>query len=292
MDKRTQNFISVLSLMAVIVIGIVLLPFGNRGNMIEYYCSPNSVFFWINLSKTNYCGLIIVFAHILIATIIFMICYGLWLKIQISIINHRINIIPVNKVNSHVNEEWVRGFSFGIGLEIQNNNYFDIVQCSVTLESIQPVFIQNGKLVCLKEKWLEDIGSSVNKKLRFTDSTCETSISGKSKEKTIVVAHNVNVKKITKKGEKETLSKDNFKHFQFTFCNSKTGGGSITGLYRVKVRVDGKADGNEIKKRFDGYIYSFMDNSLQHSSNDCIYWAENPLRDKKIINDSLVARVH
>jgi hypothetical protein len=210
-----------------------------------------------------------------------------------------LQLIAVNKIETTFAQESVTGFSLGVGIEIHNENNYEISECFGTLESIQEVSIKDNRLDCKQRHWLNNLGLTASRKLRwanqnFGNTNCKISLPAKSKENKILVAEILNLGKIVKKGKKQDVVFDDSLYFHFAFCESNPRAWQGPGLYNVRVRINGKVLGkqnmSDVIGYFEGYIYSYIEKNSPTATTWNVYWSEKPLENQKIIKDPRVLR--
>ncbi len=200
-----------------------------------------------------------------------------------------LEIIPVNNIDTHIKYRSFQGWSWTVGVKVHNENTYDINECFGTLETLQRVYIERGILV-YGGHWLFNMGLDVSKKLRWTsgeDTTCKISIPAKSKETVLMVSSIIHVAEVEKNGKAIKVKDRKMKKYViFNFCETypKTFHGS--GLFKVKIRINGKVFGKaDIIEYFEGYVYSYMTED-EHN----IYWSKDPLQNQSILKDPRVLR--
>ena len=129
--------------------------------------------------------------------------------------------------------DYIYGRSVDVArLTVYNDEETEITNCYATLELATNLYGGDMTPVNIVKKdrlrWVEE---------KYTTDDCKISIAPKS-EVQISVANNLN-------------------NFHFTFCKpSAPLGQDITGIYIIRIRIDGKWRGNDIKPQFfDGYLY-------------------------------------
>lgn len=257
------------------------------------YARENTViYFWECTSSVRECNLMMGTIFFFIVAIVVMIIFSfrdIWHFVTNQFFKkNTITLIPINNINVSSVSNIPFSLSSAVGIEIHNNNLFEVSECTATLESLQRVFIEKGKIKLDGKGWSK-LGIGTKKELRWIDkdfngSNCKVLIKPNSKENTILIAGIFNRVKIEKK--KKSTNEIN-KFFSFTFCEPSPEQMIATGLFKVKVRVNGKGFENSVVvKEFENYIYSYPEDEMVFD----VFWVENPLKNQRILHDPRVVR--
>jgi hypothetical protein len=207
-----------------------------------------------------------------------------------------VKLMPVNNIKTSIANDAYFAFSDGVGLKIYNPNPYEISKCFATLESLERVVIQNEKLVCVKG-FYDQIGLQYSNKLRWANTEikntdCEITLAAESKENIVLIANFINRSDVSRgRGKKIKVGK-NYIYFNFAFCGMNQGSMYHAGLFKIKIRINGKIpskpDKSDVIEFFEGYIYSYIKEISPFLQEFDIYWSKEPLKDQRIIKDSWV----
>ncbi len=139
MVLNRKNFLAVFTV-AVGSVGAVIV--GINENIIEYYCSLNSLFLSFDLSKNIYCGTVVIITHIIFISSLFMMAIFIIAKLLSAIphIDHkkRTSEIDLNKLKLADSmlrrSSWVDYDEYS--LTLINDTGGDIKRCYVMLDEV------------------------------------------------------------------------------------------------------------------------------------------------------------
>lgn len=295
MSEKTRNdllfFTTITSVVATAYAGLI----AQGDDMINYVCVDQNPFLWIfPLYRWLSCKWYVTIGTVISTSLAIYITFVVILWLIRFTAGNGLRLSTVNNINQQFVQDQFIGFYTGIGLRIYNKNSYKITECYGTLESVQQVFIQNKKLIYEN---LDTLGVDVSKKLRwankdYNNAQCEISMLGKSNENILFVANFIQFAEVIEKRKKQELKRNDLLTFNFAYCGTRIGSYRIPGLYKVRVRINGidLSNNSAVVDYYDGYLYSYVKEIAPDLRTFDVYWTKDPLKDKRILNDSFVVK--
>lgn len=210
----------------------------------------------------------------------------------------RITVID-NEYDPHGAVNDVGLFTYA-GLRIENTDNAPIVDCTGTLECIEPVYFVDEQGTCIDPdpqivQILQQRGLFRPHQLRWThnkrsDSSCKISIPGRSKETVLYVAQLL---------AKHTWDKNNNHKYteELEFASCVDSSSFIYGLYRFTIRLNGTRRGKDLQAYFKGYLYTIyirtpMDDGTTQYTKAFFIKQGDPADDTSIIANKRTMVVH
>lgn len=195
----------------------------------------------------------------------------------------KIKLVPEENIRQLIHTGEFLGSSFGAGIKVINNNGFSISDCMTTIVQKEQLVYQNGSLVPSPNSnaffGLSPLGNLTWN--RYGNEQCKIDIHAKSSENIILVANMIIGVRLKEPQKQEDMNP--IQVFNFALCPHNPMQITDTGLYKIKIRFNGKKKDEELVEHFDGYIFSaFVPSDDLAIPSQRIYihiFTGNPMKD-------------
>lgn len=176
-----------------------------------------------------------------------------------------VNIEINNNFLESINNEEKFGYAKSIGLVIRNKTNKSYTNCTGIIEEMKYMLLVNGKL---KENPLTPFTDIPSNKVLIWNSVqkpvCKIDILAKSKENVLLVANSTSNYRFNFTKDKLNSNKSKPVINNFSFCDSSSLPTLLEGLYKLKIRINGKVNDEEFVQYCNVYFF-YEKTSLSHT---------------------------